>query len=300
MDKRVFLAAAILLSAGKVLAASPRITFVRTLPATYSLAPAERLVVIYAIGDTEQVNAFVADFVDAVGRAGTYHIEDQAENNHHLLIDDAAIQRLRREHPADAYIGVTAFTCSGTDHSAEGSERDSTGERVKRLHHWIDAACQGRVHVMDGNGRRIVSYTARGDGTSPRSTSLSDDERAVAYQQAAHQAAFSAAEAITPRKVRETIELDETAPSFDEGYAMVNSERLRDARAIWEGALQRHRGSAALRFDLGAVCEAEGDLRAARDYFAGAVKLSAGDKRYAREWELFRKRNDVGRASARP
>src|SRR5207247_3091602 len=104
----------------------------------YDLAPAERLTFIYAIGDTELVNDFVADFIDDAGRAGAYRIENAVESNHHLVADEMALQMLRREHPADAYLGVTAFTCRGTDRSAEGSERDSTGERVKRLHQWVD------------------------------------------------------------------------------------------------------------------------------------------------------------------
>jgi tetratricopeptide (TPR) repeat protein len=291
MKLKVLVAAAVLLSAASVLAAAPRIGFVRALPATYDLAPAERLTVIYAIGDTEQVFDFVADFIDAVGRAGAYSVENAAENNRHLIVDDAALQALRREHPADAYLGVTAFTCRGTDHSAEGSERDTAGERVKRLHHWVDVACEARVHVMGGEGKRLFSYTVRGEGTSPRSTALTSDERAVAYAQGAHYAAVTAAQAITPRRIRESIELDDTAPSFDEAYSMIASNRLHDARAIWEAALPRHRDSAALHYDLGAVCEAAGDLKAARQYFQSAVKLSSGDKRYAREFDLFRKRN---------
>src|SRR5262249_38066066 len=159
--------------------AAPRITFARHLPAMYDLAPAERLAFIFAIGDSEQVNDFVDDFIDAVSRAGAYRIEHAVENNHHLVADESALRLLRREHPADAYLGVTAFTCSGTDRSAEGSERDNTGERVKRLHHWVDVVCESRVHVMDRNGKKLFSYTARGEGTSPRSTSLTDDERAV-------------------------------------------------------------------------------------------------------------------------
>src|SRR5437763_7666210 len=296
MKEKVLVAAAVLLMATGVFA-SARVSFVRALPATYDLAPAERLAFIYAIGDSESIYDFVTDFIHAADRAGAYRIEIAVENSHHLVADETALQLLRREHPADAYPGVTAFTCGATDRSAEGSERDSTGERVKRVHHWVDVVCEGRVHVMDGNGRKLFSYTMRGEGTSPRSASLSNDERAVAYEQAAHYAAAMAAEAITPRKVRESIELDETAPAFDEAYAMVTSERLADARAIWEAALQRHRDSASLRFNLGAVCEAAGDLKAARAYFQSAVKAA---KKYAREFDLFRKRNDVGRASARP
>jgi tetratricopeptide (TPR) repeat protein len=296
MKSKVLIAAAVLLNAASLFAAG-RVTFVRLLPATYDLAPAERLAFIYAIGDSEQVNDFVADFIDAASRAGSYRIEHAVENNHHLIADETALQLLLREHPAEGYLGVTAFTCHGTDRSAEGSERDSAGDRVKRMHHWVDVVCSARVHVMDRGGRKLFSYTVRGEGTSPRSMSLTDDERAVAYAQAAHYAAVSAAEAITPRKVRETIELDDTAPAFDEGYAMINSERLADARAIWEAALQRHRDSAPLRFNLGAVCEAAGDVKAARAYFQSAVKV---DKKYAREFDLFLKRNDVGRVSARP
>jgi tetratricopeptide (TPR) repeat protein len=289
MKQKVLAVAAVLLCATAAFAAG-RISFVHVLPATYDLAPAERVAFIYAIGDSEYVNDFVMDFIDAAGRAGTYSIESAVENNHHLIADEAALRLLRREHPADAYLGVTAFTCQPTDRSAEGSERDETGERVKRLHRWVDVVCEGRMHVMDGSGRKLFSYTVRGEGTSPRSSSLSGDERAVAYRQAAHYAAATAAEAITPRKVRETIELDDSAPAFDEGFAMITSERLADARAIWEGALQHHRDSAPLRFNLGAVCEAAGDTKAARDYYQSAVRLSS-NRRYAREFDSFIRRS---------
>jgi hypothetical protein len=293
MKSKVLVAAAVLLNAASLFAGG-RVTFVRLLPATYDLAPAERLAFIYAIGDSDYVHDFVGDFVDAASRAGAYRIEQAVENNHHLVADESALQTLRREHPADGYLGVTAFTCKATDRAAEGSERDNTGERVKRMHHWVDVVCEGRVHVMDRAGKKLFSYTVRGEGTSPRSMSLTDDERAVAYGQAAHYAAVSAAEAITPRRVRETIELDDTAPSFDEAYAMIASERLADARAIWEAALQRHHDSAPLRFNLGAVCEAAGDTKAARDYYQSAVRLSS-DRRYIREFDLFNRRSASSR-----
>jgi tetratricopeptide (TPR) repeat protein len=293
MKQKVLAVAAVLLCVTSVFA-SARVSFVRVVPATYDLAPAVRLAFIYAIGDSEHINDFVMDFIDAADRAGTYRMENAVENNHHLIADETALQLLRREHPAEAYLGVTAFTCQGTDRSAEGSERDSTGERVRRVHHWIDVVCSARVHVMDAGGRKLFSYTVRGEGTSPRSSSLSNDEREVAYTQAAHYAAATAAEAITPRKVRESIELDDTAPAFDEAYAMINSERLADARAIWEAALQRHRQSASLRFNLGAVCEAAGDTKAARDYYQSAVRLSS-DRRYAREFDLFIRRSASSR-----
>jgi tetratricopeptide (TPR) repeat protein len=268
------------------------LTFTRVIPPAHDLAPAQRIAVIYAIGDTEKVAAFVEHFVEYVGRSGTLRIENAVEENLHLnTLDDAALKRLRREHPADAYIGVSMFACSGAPRSAPGSERDVDGTRIRRLHVWFDARCDARLDVRAENGRRLLTFTARGEGTSPRVSSLSDEERDVAYEQAARYAAFNAADTITPRVVRETIELDDSAPSFDEGMAMIHANRLEDARAIWEVALRQHRGSAALHYNLGAVCEAIGDFEAAHRYLQSAVRLSPSERRYREELQLLQRRN---------
>lgn len=290
MKPKWFLAMALLLQAGVALATSPRLTFTRTVAPAHDLAPAERLAVIYAIGDNSKIEAFVERFVDLVSRAGL-RIENAVENNHYLIVDEISLRAVRREYPADAYLGVNRFTCSGDEKSAEGSERLESGERVKRVHHWIDATCSARVDVLNADGKKMFSYTVRADGTSPRSTSLTEDERDIAYEQAARFAAVIAADAITPRTLRETIELDESAPSFDEGFAMISSERLADARAIWQAAATRHHDSAALFFNLAAVSEAIGDVAVARDYYEKAVRLSPKERRYATELHLFRRRN---------
>jgi tetratricopeptide (TPR) repeat protein len=274
------------------LVASPRLSFVRKVPAPHDLAPAERIAVIYAIGDNENVTTFVDHFVDAVARAGTLRVTNVVENNHHLALalDSSAVAFLRRDHPADAYIGVNVFTCMGKEKTAEGSEHDVDGGRVRRTHHWIDATCTARVDVLGPDGRRLFAYHVRGEGTSPRSIALTSDEKRVAYEQAAHYAAVIAAEEITPRSVRESIELDDTAPSFDEGYSLIAVDRFADARAVWETVLRRHRDSAALNFDLGAVSEAMGDVEAARAYFQSAVKMSPREARYKNELVLFQRR----------
>jgi tetratricopeptide (TPR) repeat protein len=91
--------------------------------------------------------------------------------------------------------------------------------------------------------------------------------------------------------VRETIELDETAPSFEEGFSMISSDRFEDARAIWQASAVRHRDSAPLFFNLGAVSEAIGDLPAARGYYERAAQLSPKERHYRSELNLFRRRN---------
>lgn len=282
-----------LLFATAAFASQPHISFVRTIPAPHDLAPADSAAFIYALGDSEKVTDFVEDFVEIVSRGGTLSIEDDVERNAHLAVSDpAAFARLRRDHPASVYIGLNRFSCAGEDKQAEGSEHDVNGARVKVMHAWVDVVCTGRIDVLRGkDGKKIVSFTVRGEGSSPRSADLTDDERDVAYDNAAHQAAVVAADEITPRKVRETIELDESAAEFDSGYAMINSDRLDDARAIWQEALKRHRDDAALHFDLGALCEAMGDVDAARAYFGRAVKLSPKRARYVSEFELFRRRH---------
>jgi tetratricopeptide (TPR) repeat protein len=237
--------------------------------------------VVYAIGDNQNVAVFVDDFVDNVDRAGTLHIENDVENNQHPF--DTDYKKLRRRHPADRYVGVSAFTCSGSEHRAEGSEHDAYGNRVRRVHTWVDAVCDARVEVRDERGQHLMTISVRGEGTSPRSTTLTADDREVAFEQAARYAAFNAADMMTPRTVKETIELDASAPSFDEGMSMVESDRLADARAIWEVALRRHRNSAALYYDLGAICEAAGDLKAARKYFQSAERLAPNNSLYRQE-----------------
>jgi tetratricopeptide (TPR) repeat protein len=279
-----------LLAMAASVSAAPRISFVRRVPAAHDLAPAERIAVIYAIGDSDKVLTFVDRFVDDVARAGTLRIVNAVENNHHFALDAATLKALRHDHPADAYLGVNVFTCSGVERSAEGSEHDVDGTRIKKTHRWVDATCTARVDVLGGDGKKLFSYHVRGEGTSPRATTLSDDEKDVAYEQAARYAANVAAEEITPRSVRESIELDDSAPAFGDGMAMIDAGRLNDARAIWEEALRRHRDSAALNFNLGALSEALGDRDAARRYFQAAVKLSPKQSRYKSELELFQRR----------
>src|ERR1043165_1545042 len=153
---------AVLLLVATAASAAPRISFVRRIPAVHDLAPAERVAVIYAIGDSDKVLVFVDRFVDVVARSGTLRIVNAVENNHHYVaLDGGSITALRHDHPADAYLGVNVFTCTGVERSAEGSEHDVDGGRIKRKHHWGDATCTGRGEVLGGGRREIFSHRPR-------------------------------------------------------------------------------------------------------------------------------------------
>jgi len=271
----------------------PRLNFTRTVPAPHNLGLADDLVVLYAIGDSDRITTFLDEFVERVNRSGRLRVTSAVNSAHHIIgahPDQAAVRTVQHEHPADAYIGVNLFTCSGEQKGAEGSDRDTAGERVQRRHIWIDVTCRARIDVINRDGKRLYSFPVHGEGTSPRVLTMTDDERNIAGDQAARYAAIDAAEAITPRVVRESIELDDSAPTFEEGWSMIVADRLEDVRAIWEQALRRHGDSAALQYDLAAVCEALGDVKAAGRYYEEAQRRSPKERRYRSELALFRKR----------
>jgi tetratricopeptide (TPR) repeat protein len=285
----------LLLAAAGTLLAEPRIIFIRRIPPAYSLAPAEEIAVIYAIGDNESIETFLDVFVDHTNRVGSVRLTDVTPHGQNFVgerPDDKTFRRLRREHRADAYIGINRFTCQTTARGGEGSTTDLEGARVKRKHRWIDAICRARIDVLDAKkGERILTYEVSGEGTSPRLEDVSEEERTIALDQAARYAAIVAAERITPREIRETIELEQNAPSFEKGMSMIEGDRLREARALWEATLRNYPSSPALLYNLGAVSEAMGDLERARDYFERASRLAPGERRFRGGIEMFRRRN---------
>jgi tetratricopeptide (TPR) repeat protein len=253
--------------------ATPRVTFERTLPATHDVH-AEDLALVQAIGDHASVETFVEVFVEQVNESKVLRMRDMR----------------RGTGPAEAYLEVRGFTCALVERAGEGSMRDADNKRVRRHHVWADAVCRARVDVLSRAMQRVSTFQVKGEGTSPRVEKLTDDERQIALEQAARYAAISAAERITPRRVREQVVLDEKAPAFEEGQAMIDSARLGEARAIWTKALRTNARSAPLHYNLAAVCEALGDRAAAETHYRTARDLAPGEPRYSLELRLFEKR----------
>ncbi len=141
--------AALVLQAPAAFAVGNHVAFVRVIPAPHDLSPAKSIAVIYAIGDNQKITTFVETFVEYVDRSRTLRVENAVEDNQHLSrFDGVALKRLRREHPADAYVGIGLFTCDGAERHAEGSEHDVDGGRVRRVHEWVDASCLARPSSM--------------------------------------------------------------------------------------------------------------------------------------------------------
>jgi len=271
----LFLAVLLQLAVAPLLPAiSPRITYERVLPAPHDLGRDSDVALIHALTDTPAVEIFVTHFVDQTNHSGMVRLRDARG----------------KTGPAQRYLAVKSFTCQSFVREGEGSIRDLEGNRVKRMNTWAESVCFARVDVMAADMKRLSTFYAKGEGASKHVETLTDDERQVALHQAARYAAVDASERITPRRVREIIPLDDSAPAFDEGLALIESGRVAQARAYWESMVPKNAGSAALRFNLAAVCEALGDRRAARQHYTAARSLAPKEERYVSEMKAFERR----------
>ena len=252
------------------------------------------MVITYAIGDNDKIATFIDVFLDQTTREGTLRVldptmvEHSPERSHRWRRPPKFVERRYR---ADAYLRIDAFRCDAKERVGTGSSYDVDGNRVKTPQRWIDATCIAHIDVLtkDRQGK-LAEFTVQGEGTSPRVMRTTPEERDIAEDQAARYAAIAAAAQITPRRVRESIELADDAPMFDEGMAYIDAQELEDARRVWQSALTTNRNSAALQFNLGAVCEALGDLEAADRYYVQAQKLAPKQSRYRYEYDMFRRR----------
>jgi tetratricopeptide (TPR) repeat protein len=255
-------------------AASPRIAFDRTVPARHDLGNVKDIAIVQAIGDTMKIDDFVELFVDQVNDSGFLSVRDAR----------------RTTGPASLHLAIKTFTCETATREGEGSTRDFEGKRVRRRVQFVDAVCIARIDVLSREMRRISTFYGRGDGTSPRAESVTDEEREIALQQATRYAAIDAAERITPRRVREVILLDDSGPAFDEGMVLIDSGRVAQARVVWERALRIDPRSAALHYNLAAVCEALGDRKAAQQHYVTARQLAPKEERYTTAMRSFERR----------
>jgi Family of unknown function (DUF6340) len=263
-----------LLPAVAARAASSRIVFDRVLPAPHDLGSARDVAVVDAPADEPLIDVFIDELVRHVNRAGVVTLRDMRNG----------------AGPAEAHLDIKTFHCETADREAEGGLRDADGHRVNQRVYQIAAVCAARIDVLSKFLRPVSVFYAKGEGTSPRLEAVTDEERENALLDAARYAAIDAAERITPRRVRESITLDESAPAFAEAMARIEAGQFAEARAIWQKAMQTQPRSAALRFNLAAVSEAMGDRHAAELHYNAARQLAPAEPRYASELRLFARR----------
>jgi tetratricopeptide (TPR) repeat protein len=104
--------------------------------------------------------------------------------------------------------------------------------------------------------------------------------RSDAEERAIDSAVADAVAQFAPRRVEERIALDKEAPLAKEGVALLENGDLAGARKLWEKALDANEKSAPLRYNLGALCEALRDRKAARLYYEDAIRLAPAESKY--------------------
>jgi hypothetical protein len=266
-------------------AASPRVTYERIIAAPYNLGDAEQVALVGAIGDTIGVEVFIEHLIEQTNRSGTMRMNDDRSRRHVFVLE-----HLRKSADADAFLVVRAFTCASEDKTGEGSGRDADGRRIPRRDTWVETRCTAKIDALTAAGARY-SFGIKGVGTSTRTDRITDDDREDALMHAARFGAIDATEKIAPRRVRETILLDETAPGIAEAYALIGNGNLTGARDLWLQELRRKPGLASLHFNIAAVCEALGDAKNAEQNYAAAARLAPKEKRYAVELRSFLRRS---------
>jgi hypothetical protein len=227
--------------------------------------------IVNAIGDDYRIEAFLDHLIFLTNRSRTLRMRD-------LRFTTG---------PAEAHLDVKSFTCTTVDREAEATMRDPDGKRIKQRAFAVDAVCTARIGILSRTLKPLSSFEVKGEGASPRVLTITDEERNHALDDAAHHAAAQAAERITPRRIRESIALDETAPALEEGTSLLDGERFAEVRKLWEAAAKKHPRSAALQFNLGAVCEALGDRKAAEKHYQTAQQLAPQEAKYSSELRLF-------------
>ena len=268
--RRSSLFVAILLAAPLLLARTPRVSFERVAPAPHDLGKARRLAVVSVPNDPLS-ERFLEEFLDRVNRSKLLEIADGRSGGV----------------AADLLLQAISFDCKTAARETEGSVRDVDGNRVRKLLHTVDAVCLARIDVFTPGRKRLSSFYGKGEGTSPNLEKISPDQREDALRHAIRLAAVSAADRITPRRVRESIALDENAPGLDDALSAIAVDRLAEARTIFERELQRHPRSAPLRFNLGVMYEAMGDRVAAEKHYNAARVLAPDEPRYGVEHKRF-------------
>ena len=271
------LAAALLPSCG------PGVTLTRAVPAPYNLGSIRTIALVDARGEDDLVDRFVETLLREERSRGFYEVLDARSLG--LRVSDVARDRRRADDllgrvVADVYFEVRLWSCSVHERSKAYKEKQKDGTEVAKTKWWYEAECAASVEMVSRGGRELASFEVTGTHESVKGEKTSSWQRESCLSSAVDEAAHLAVAQFTPRRVEESIGLEKDAPLAKEGIALVEEGRTAEARTLWEGALAANGGNAGLHYNLGAVCEALGDVDAARKEYREAIRLAPGKEEY--------------------
>jgi tetratricopeptide (TPR) repeat protein len=274
-------------------ACAPSVTIRRLAPAPYNLGPAKKLVLAAANGPTDRETGLVrVAFIEQIDEQGFFDIEDAVPAREDLFdfferlfskekssrANDA--EEFRRAHPADVYVRLYVTEVKSWRRTDTKTSKDKDGKETKKVSYWAEANCGFQVTLIDGrDGTRFARFTVARQALSATYDDWSEDLRHDAETSAVNAAVEEALKQFTPRRISERLTLDEKAPRAAEGIDLIKSDKLREARLLWEQAAKEGPGAAGLAYNLGCVCEALGDTTAAAKWYEDAIRLDPASER---------------------
>ncbi|HVT05330.1 MAG TPA: hypothetical protein VHL58_18355 [Thermoanaerobaculia bacterium] len=252
----------------------PRITFARIKPADVNLGAASRIEVVEFSGALAEVAA--NEFEAAAASEGflTIVLPVTFPAKPALTLRERSLAKPLPDITLRAHLDD--FTTHNGS-SRRGSEQNNTSASSE---YWVDARCSLHVEIYDPSGASITALNVTGASTSSHGPALSAAMEHEAKENAARRAGAAAGAKISPRRVTESIRLERDVPRFDEAYRLIRDGSFDKARDLWVTVVRSDDHSAALRYDLGAVCEALGDQAAARANYDAAIRLNPLEPKY--------------------
>lgn len=275
---------ALILAAG---ACGRAVSVTHLVPAPYNLGPAKRLVLVEVSGDFLSRSDAASIFMTEVARGGVFEARDATRSWTSLSdLGAGAAARKAKEFrlawPADVYVGLDVAEFETSDRREKTTEKRE-GQDVEVVRYFAVADCRIRVRILDAkDGRVLADYEVARRRRSYKSAHPEAGQPVDAKKRALEAAVVESVAGFTPSRVDEWVLLDDEAPLAKEGIALYDKKDLAGARLLWEKGLATYPKDARLRYNLGAVSEALGDPRAAREYYEDAIALAPGDARYQR------------------
>jgi tetratricopeptide (TPR) repeat protein len=205
----------------------------------------------------------------------------------------------RRDWPADVYVGL-GIELQSHDRHERHKKKTNDGE-VEENRYFGEADCELNVRLLDArDGRELATFSVTQSARSSTGDNATSGMRGEAEDRAIEGAVADAVSQFTPRRVQERLALDKKAPLGPEGLKLVDAGDLAGTRRLWEKALDANPESAPLRYNLGAVCEALRDRRAARQYYEDALRLNPGEPKYREALDALEARARDAKALKKP
>jgi sulfatase modifying factor 1 len=258
-------------------ASAPSVIVVHTLPPKFNIVPAKTVAVIgdaKNAAERKQEDEFINLVLRKLQEYKQYVVKDERElaygiNKGKGFYVEQEWKQYLNETAGDV---IAVVSVPGDDCGTSERLGDDDSEEAGEFEGW-DAECREYLRLFKPRtGERIGSVDADGTGF--------DGLEGRAVNEAMSDSADQIIGGFAPQYYADLLPLDQDAPLVHEGQAKVGHLDYSGALALWESALTTSPNSAPLLYNLGTVCEALNDPKAARAYYSRAITIAPQVARY--------------------